>query len=601
MRQTAHPRPLVPLAVALLAGMALGERLAGQVPFWALALGAAGSLLGLVLARNSAMGAGPPLLGLYLLLGYQLIQPWAAPRFPPHHIVHWIDTGPVAICGTIRAVLPPTRFGRRFVLDCAQLQYRGRSHSVSGRVRVFARGPGPALVPGEAIRIRAVLRPVHGYQNPGGFDYRRYLALTGVWAQARARGSQVRPIPRGGPPGWPGRLHDLRQAIVEQIRRAVGTGEAGAVLCALVVGDRSGIAPARREAFNRAGVGHLLAISGLHIGMVAAGGFFVFRWMLAWLPCLLWRAWVMRAAAALAMVPMAAYGLLAGMSPSTQRAVIMVSVGLAAVMVQRDQDVLNTLAAAALIIVLVSPPALFTVSFRLSFAAVLAIAWGWPWVPEPWRRAGGRVGAVLLGCFWASLLALTGTLPLVMAYFNQVSLVGLGANMILVPLVGWGVVPAGLVSALAGLIWPPAGIAGFQAGASLARVALDLIDFFSGLPFASLKTFTPTLAEMALAYALAGVGLALVRQIRPGPWRQEQRDEAVRRRRYLSVLLSWALAVLVLLAGLDTLYWLHRRFWHRDLRVTVLDVGQGSSALAEFPGGHTMLIDGGGFSDNAVF
>ena len=179
---------------------------------------------------------------------------------------------------------------------------------------------------------------------------------------------------------------------------------------ALVVGDRSGIGDEQRDAFNRAGVGHLLAISGLHMGIVAAVTFLIFRWLLAFLPGLLWRAWVVRCAAVLTLVPVVGYGVLAGMSPSTQRAVAMVSVGLAAMLTQKDQDLLNTLAAAALVILLISPPALFSVSFQLSFAAVLTIVYGLACLPKHWRPASGRLLPMVVDFFWVSLLALTGTL-----------------------------------------------------------------------------------------------------------------------------------------------------------------------------------------------
>ena len=183
-----------------------------------------------------------------------------------------------------------------------------------------------------------------------------------------------------------------------------------------------------------------------------------------------------------------------------------------------------------------------------------------------------------------------------MGTFGQVSLVGLVANVLLVPLVGFGVVPAGLASALAGLVSGDLALAGFQACASLADIALALIHGFAALPFAAVNTFTPHEAEILGAYALGWAVLNLIRT--PAPEVVATGGRAAPRRRRVA---AWTLAALVVLGMADAVYWLDRRFWHRDLRVTVLDVGQGSSALVEFPGGSTMLVDGGGFSDNAVF
>jgi ComEC/Rec2-related protein len=149
-----------------------------------------------------------------------------------------------------------------------------------------------------------------------------------------------------------------------------------AVLKALVFGDRSGIDNALRERFNRAGVGHLLAISGLHVGIVAT---LDFRWIaldVLFFPPLLWRGWGRQWAAAATLVPVLAYGVLAGMSASTQRAEIMVAVFLVALILGRSHDIINTLAVAALVILILFPPALFSISFQLSFAAVLTIVYG---------------------------------------------------------------------------------------------------------------------------------------------------------------------------------------------------------------------------------
>lgn len=590
-----HPRPLFPLAIALMVGMVIGERYAVQVAPWAVA---GACVLVAALVRLGRPWTPPVITLLFVFFGTQLIGPWAAPRFPVNHILHWIDAGRLSVSGRVEQVLPKARFGSRFILDCEQIRAGPDSLPVTGRLRVFASGPAPEMVSGDWVDLQVRIRPVHSYGNPGGFNYGRHLALQGVWALAKADGSGIRVRPGGSVFSWRDRLREGRQKIADQIELAVGTGPSAGVIRALVVGDRSGIDQKQRAAFNRAGVGHLLAISGLHIGIVAAATFMLFRWLLAWLPCLLWRAWVVRCAAALTLVPVVGYGLLAGMSPSTQRAVIMVSVGLAAMLTQKDQDLLNTLAAAALVILLISPPALFSVSFQLSFAAVLAIVYGLACVPKHWRRAPGSLLSSAADFFWVSLLAQFGTLPLVMGYFDQVSLVGLAANILLVPLVGFGVVPVGLASAVAGRASTTVATIGFQVCAALADIALALIHGFSELSFAAVNTFVPHGVEVLGAYALGWAVLNLIREPVPVPAVAINRPHVAARRRCIA---AWSLAVLVLLGGIDTVYWLCRRFWHRDWRVTVLDVGQGSSALVEFPGGATMLIDGGGFSDNAIF
>jgi competence protein ComEC len=308
------------------------------------------------------------------------------------------------------------------------------------------------LEPGDRVTFWASIRPFRNFQNPGGFDYRRHMAFAGIhgsaWVQAeklQLSGKRMRsPASR--------LIHAARTRLAELID-AAGSPTAvdeKAVLKALVFGDRSGIDDRLRERFNRAGVGHLLAISGLHVGIVAAVVFGCFRWIFSFLPPLLWRGWGRQWAAAATVVPVLAYGVLAGMSPSTQRAEFMVAVFLAALILGRTTDILNTLAVAALVILVLFPPALFSISFQLSFAAVLAIVYGLEKIGpagEPVRPPAKRVGRRLVGFVLVSALAIAGTAPVVLFHFNQTSVVGIAANLFLVPLVGFVAVPAGLVSA----------------------------------------------------------------------------------------------------------------------------------------------------------
>jgi len=374
-------------------------------------------------------------------------------------------------------------------------------------------------------------------------------------------------------------IHAARRRLAQLVDAAgsqTATDEK-AVLRALVFGDRSGIDDGLRERFNRAGVGHLLAISGLHVGIVATLAFAVFRWVFSFFPFLLWRGWGRQWAAAVTLVPVLAYGLLAGMSPSTQRAEFMVVLFLAALILGRSQDILNTLAVAALVILAFFPPALFSISFQLSFAAVLAIVYGLEKIgatEEPVRSSAKRAGRRLGGFVLVSALAIAGTAPVVLLHFNQTSVVGIAANLFLVPLVGFVVVPAGLVSASVSLFFEPAAALGFWLSIKILHLALMGVDFFSGLSFAAVKTVTPSPVEVFLYY-LTGWALLNLRKTTVAPW---------------------VLATAILLAAGDGLYWSYQRFWHRDLKVTAIDVGQGGCTLMELPGGGVVLYDGGGFS-----
>ena len=262
---------------------------------------------------------------------------------------------------------------------------------------------------------------------------------------------------------------------------------------------------------------------------------------------------------------------------------LMVSVFMLGFWVGRRHDWLNTLALAALVILMLYPPALLTVSFQLSFAAVLAILLGcmrWPgqieYQADSLRQ---KLRRRLLTFVWVSALAILGTLPLVLHYFNQASVVGLATNLIVVPLVGVVILPAGLLGAAVFGVSPALGRLCWHLAAWGADLVCAVVHRVAAWPWASVHTVTPNAVEVILFYALFALALY---------WRRIPRRVA-------------ALTVVLALCCLDVGYWVYQRHFRTDLRVTALDVGQATANLVEFPGGYTMMVDGGGFSDNAIF
>ena len=242
-----------------------------------------------------------------------------------------------------------------------------------------------------------------------------------------------------------------------------------------------------------------------------------------------------------------------------------------------------------------------------------------------------RLAVRLVTFFLVSLFAICGSLPLVAFYFNQISLVGLAANFLVVPLVGFITIPLGLLSFFISPLSTTLAAWCLKAGAVPLAGALDIVRFFADLPFSAIKTITPSLLEIICYYTL---GWALLNMLRSPPvgGRQSQAasasllngnvrtlDDAIPanalnlkrilkldggsgiRGAYSKKLLQMVVILTLFILGADSCYWLYQRFWHSDLRVTVIDVGDGSAALLEIPGGYTIMIDGGGFSDNSSF
>lgn len=518
------------------------------------------------------------------LSGYLSIQPWLVEDLPDHHVARFAEQGRWRVTGRVanRPLIKQKRL--RFVLSARKLVQADRTLAVTGKIQITARGRIPNVLQGDTVTLSGHLHGVRNFCNPGGFDYERYMAFQGIRCRLYTRGERIR-VTAAGHQGWRRHLDRLRTALAERLSTALKAHPSNVVqlLKALTLGDRSGISPELREAFSRAGVSHVLAISGLHVGMVATAAFFMFRWFLVRIPIVARHLLVFRGAAAICFFPVLFYGLLSGFSPSTQRAVIMVGVFLAGFWVGRLYNWPNVLAVAALTILVCSPPALTTISFQLSFAAVTAILLGIgrpPFArPNAGMTGGRRWAAKAAALFWVSLLATLGTLPLVMHYFNVVSWVGPFANLCVVPLVGTIVLPAALIgTVLAPLSFSAAAVV-WQVAAWGMGAVLWIVHRLSTFDLAAVTTVTPTVVEMMLFYLLLGVLFF---------WK---------RVRFRGVILG----LLLLAASGDALYWCHRRFDNDRMVVTAVDVGQGSANLLQLPGGYTVLIDGGGFSDTSSF
>ncbi|MDX2445598.1 MAG: DNA internalization-related competence protein ComEC/Rec2 [Desulfobacterales bacterium] len=593
-------RPIIWLTISMIIGILGGEACPGYGP-WVLMLAVLLVVVLVVWLKRKAMAMFLPLL-FFSSIGYLSIQPWVAPRFPDHHIRHFVDSKTCKISGTVLDEPVYKRNRTRFVMETISIVQDGNPAPACGRLRVTVSNGPISLSKGDSVSFFGRIRAIRNFNNPGGFNYERYMAFQNIWARSYVVAKKLSIQPRGKTSSRMAFFDERRTRISEMID-GIGTvatenaRNVKAVLKALLIGDRKEISTVLREKFNRTGVGHLLAISGLHIGIVASVTFAIFRWMVAWLSPVLWAGWTRRTAAILTFVPVLAYGFLAGMSPSTQRAVIMVSIFLLTLLFDRDQDLLNTICIAGMLILVIHPPSLFSISFQLSFTAVIVIVLGMSLMRPILEKAKGIKATLTtkgVAFIAVTLFATVGTAPLVMAYFNQVSLIGVVVNIVAIPLVGFLAVPLGLLSVFIQLFSTGAASAFLQLSYWVLEKAILIIDFFSGLPVAALKTITPSLVEISLFYLmLLGVF----------NWFSTRYQEKYSN---LSVGLRRGIVYGVLLFAtfgwvLDAGYWIHQRFWHKDLRIMIFDVGQGSAALIELPGGRNLLIDGGGFADNAVF
>lgn len=271
------------------------------------------------------------------------------------------------------------------------------------------------------------------------------------------------------------------------------------------------------------------------------------------------------------------------------------------ILMGRARDLPNTLALAAFFILAVSPEALFDISFQLSFSAVAALLLFMPGITERLRAWGNgaagrperlarKLASNLVLFIAVSAAASLGTLPFIAYYFNRVSNITLLANLLLVPILGFVVLPLSMLLILVAPVSETLSTALIGITACLARLSLDLNERLASLPGASSMLTTPTLPEMG-AYCVILITAALILGLHG---RRASDSSVFWTRRRLACALG--LAVLFL-AGHS--FWVYAKLQNRDrLSVTFLDVAHGSCTLVEFPGGKRMLIDGGGFPND---
>ncbi len=456
------------------------------------------------------------------------------------------------------------------------------AHSPGERVYVTIYGQAPDLSPGDKIRFPARLRPFRNFNNPGSYDYESAMRIQGYSCAASI--SDGRRVVLMGP-GTLGKTGDFLEEIRGPLRRWIQNTlphPENSLLQALILGEKQGIAPPLREAFQAAGLAHVLAVSGLHVGLVAWLAFNAIRWILSRSYRLLLAVDVRKASALITCVPVTTYALVAGFHVSTQRALIMVLAFLFSIMLGREKEVWSILCLAALLILAVNPDALFTISFQLSFAAVAGILWLAPAMDRRIHKTsenGDHSPALLRrsaryasGLTAVTLAAFFFLLPLTTYYFHRIPLVSLPANLAATPILGLWVLPLGLLSALVFPFFPALADLLLQ-GAALGAAGMEAVARFLSEPAASaVWVISPNRFEVAVLYAVIVFGVFSLK----GRFR-----------------ILFLASCLVLAADIG--YWIHETTLRRDLRITYLDVGQGNSALVEFPRGKRMLIDGGGF------
>lgn len=422
-----------------------------------------------------------------------------------------------------------------------------------GLIRLGWYRTAPKLHAGDRWGFAVRLKQPHGFMNPGGFDYEGWLFRQGIRASGYVRDSERNRIL--GKAGWLLSLQRLRQGIRDKINRLIVEPVGAALLNALVVGDRSGLKRQQWDIFTATGTNHLIAISGLHIGIIAGLGLFLMRRVWALSERLTLCLPASHAAAICALILAGVYAAMAGFSVPTQRALIMLLAFTCGFLLRRPSGPSRSMALALLLVVIWDPPVVLSPGFWLSFTAVAAIFYGFAGRIHTlvWFRQWGRVQ-------WLVSLALA---PVLLAMSLQVSLLAPLINLIAVPLFSFLIVPVSLLAVLLVYLAEPLGLHLLELAAWMLVTGMDGLSYLSSVPFV---VWTGAEAPAWVwPPALVGVLLLLAPQGLPARWLG-------------LIFISPLLLVRPVTPAVAT------------ASVTVLDVGQGQAVVVRTHR-HTLLYD----------
>jgi competence protein ComEC len=410
----------------------------------------------------------------------------------------------------------------------------------------------------QQLTMTARLRQPHGLVNPAGFDYERWLLLERFVATGYVRAMHATaPRPAGFAPWLLAVRASLKRSIAAQ-----GYGPSvTALIGALAIGDRSGFSAGDWAAFRRTGTSHLVAISGLHIGIVAICVLMLTNRALR-MAAIEWRDAAQRLASAAALLAAVAYAALAGFSVSTIRAVVMFAAALVIVNLGRDVNRAQGFALAALLIVMLDPMATLGGSFWLSFGAVgcLLLTTSQRTLRSRNRAWPGRLARIVSVQFAVTLMAMPASAVL----FGELSLSSLPVNLLAIPLFSLLLVPYVLVCVVVELcIGAPAWA--WSAAGWLASAVLNALEWIAALPGSSLVVPAPT----SFVAAIGLIGAALAVWWRPAHSR-----------------------VIGIVAVAPLLWPAQQRLPSGAVRLTVFDVGHGLASVIETRD-HVVVYDAG--------
>lgn len=560
-----------PLAIPLLgliAGTVWGVAVALPLPLY-------GLVATVLLLALSARYGGQLCWNLALLLFWSL---WAANLSGQHlagveqaTLRSFCNKGNQVLEGVVAERPEPLPTGERVVIAVDHLVSEGKRMPVSGLLQLAVTEGRSGYLRGDRVRFRASPRIPQKLGLPGEFDYPRFLAFKGVCATGTIKTADELVLIRAAKISFLRSLIDRQAQQCRNVIRAIlPKTEEGSIVSALVTGGKQEVPGELATAYARAGVAHILSISGFHLGIIAFVLVLLLTRLFLYWEWLALRILPRRAALLCAMPLVIWYLLFTGAAPATVRSAVMLMAVALAFWAERESSLPGILLTAAFLMLLFQPLLLFSASFQLSFLALWGILALTPLFIAPFeqklKNKAVRAVAQLMAASAAASLATA--IPALMS-FNQASFSGIISNLLVVPLLGYGATLLGAFSIPLLLWYPPAAKPFLLVCGWLVQLANQVVYKAANLPV--LHSFNAGYADLLLSILLLLViGSQASRRMKLGVF-------------------ALALSVFVLLHFTPDFRDKH------NLRMTFLSVGQSESTLLELPGGRTMLIDGGGY------
>ena len=514
-----------------------------------------------------------PMLGscaFFLVWGLYALTPWKSPLPLPNSIQQYATHNPVIVEGVIRSRPVSTPTGSSFVLQVEEVIRESSTAVASGRLMVYVSAGDVTLARGDRIRFATRIALPHRLGLPGEFDYPRYLSFQEIYAIAWVATADAIVLMRGGAEDSLLRRIDLAaRQMGDFIRASLPENEVSSVLVALLLGDQKRIPDKLTDAYTRAGVNHILSISGFHVGIIA---YFIVQLILLITTRFEWlalRCNLRRLVMLFALPAMALYLFLTGAAPATTRSVIMLAIFILALYVERETDPVNALLLSALVLLALDPPTLFDISFQLSFLALWGIVAIVPPVMARFRAIQRSWLRTLLQFVISSCAASLVTAVPVLFFFNQASFNGIFSNFLIVPLLGYGAVLTGFCALPFIYLYTPLAHLLLWLAGKLVSLTSWLVLLFAKMPVLGFHGITPLDMLLFIAFICS---ITFIRRLR------------------LKIALCGVLPSLAIIAHAAGPSMADGR-----LHITMLSVGQAESLLVRTPDGVTMLVDGGGY------